>query len=353
MLRKFSPEQILPLIIVFLVVLSIFGKNVFPVLVFGFIIYIIITKLKNSPRFASRNGFNLNKHMDGDNVINMDDFNKKVNLKLPKKIGLIIVALIILVIIIPLSIVIIPAGNTGVYHLFGKVRENELPSGFHLKNPLANVTKMSIRTEEYTMTAIIGEGQVQEADAISALTKEGLQVDLDITVLYHLEEAKASEVFKNVGLDYVTKIIRPSIRAGIREIVADYDSKDIYSEKREQAAVQILEKLKGDIDPRGIIIEDVLLRNVNLPAKISNAIQEKLAAEQEAQRYDFVLLTEKKEAERKVIEAEGQRDAQQIISYSLTPNYLNYLYIKELKDREGTIYVPVNPSNGLPLFRGL
>ena len=84
-----------------------------------------------------------------------------------------------------------------------------------------------------------------------------------------------------------------------------------------------------------------------------NAIQEKLTAEQEAQRYDFVLQREKKEAERKIIEAEGQRSAQQIISQSLTPNYLNYLYIKELKDREGTIYVPTNPSTGLPLFRGL
>ena len=352
MLRKFSLEQILPLIIVFFVVLSIFGKNVFPVLVFVFIIYLIISKFKklNLSRFASPGGFK--KHMDANNVIDMDNL-KKANIKLPKKIGLIILAIVILAIILPLSIVIIPAGATGVYHLFGKVRDAELASGLHLKNPLADVTKMSIRTEEYTMTAIVGEGQVKEADAISALTKEGLQVDLDITVLYHLQEDKASEVFKNVGLDYIAKIIRPSIRSGIREVVANYDSKDIYSEKREQAAIQILEKLKNDIDSRGIIIEEVLLRNVNLPAKISNAIQEKLAAEQESQRYDFVLDKEKKEAERKIIEAEGQRDAQRIINQSLTPNYLNYLYIKELKDREGTIYVPIDPANGIPMFKGL
>ena len=203
------------------------------------------------------------------------------------------------------------------------------------------------------MSIVNDEGLKKTADAISALTKEGLQVDLDITVLYHLIEERASDVYKNVGLNYIETIIRPSIRSGIREVVANYEAKDIYSEKRAEATMKITERLKSEIEPRGIVVEDVLLRNVNLPAKLVNAIQEKLTAEQEAQRYDFVLQREKKEAERKIIEAEGQRSAQQIISQSLTPNYLNYLYIKELKDREGTIYVPTNPSTGLPLFRGL
>ena len=203
------------------------------------------------------------------------------------------------------------------------------------------------------MSIIQSEGDKKTADAISALTKEGLQVDLDITVLYHLDEEKASDVFKNVGLNYIEKIIRPSIRSGIREVVANYEAKDIYSEKREEATMQIRDRLKTDIDPRGIIIEDVLLRNVNLPDKLAGAIQEKLTAEQEAQRYDFVLEREEKEAQRKIIEAEGQRDAQTIINQSLTPRYLEYLYIRELKDREGTIYVPIDANNGLPLFRGL
>ncbi|MFZ2969617.1 MAG: prohibitin family protein, partial [Minisyncoccia bacterium] len=97
----------------------------------------------------------------------------------------------------------------------------------------------------------------------------------------------------------------------------------------------------------------ILLRNVILPAKLDQSIQEKLQAEQESQRYDFVLEKEKKEAERKRIEAEGIRDAQKTISESLSPEYINYLYIKELKDRAGTIYVPTNPDNGLPLFKGV
>ncbi len=275
------------------------------------------------------------------------------NFNFLKKGGLIIFLIIILIVIFSGMVVIVPAGETGVYHLFGKVKDQELHSGFHFKNPLASVTKMSIRTEEYTMSITKGEGQIKGADAIQALTKEGLRVDLDITVLYHLKEDKASDIYKNVGLDYVSKIIRPNIRSGIREVVALYQAKDIYSEKRQEAAQNILKKLKEEIEPRGIIIEDVLLRNVKLPTKLANSIQEKLTAEQEAKKYDFILEKESKEAERKIIEAKGQRDAQKIINESLTENYLNYLYIKELKDRQGTIYVPTNPSTGLPMFKGL
>lgn len=251
------------------------------------------------------------------------------------------------------SMVIVDAGETGVYSLFGKVKDRELSSGFHLVIPLARVTKMSIRTEEYTMSIMTAEGKKTGNDSIAALTKEGLSVDLDMTVLYHLDEQKASDVYKNVGLNYEEKIIRPAIRTAIRDAIAQYEAKDIYSEKRQEAAQKIFDSLKVDLENRGIAIEDVLLRNVALPANLANSIQEKLQAEQEAQKYDFILQKERKEKERKIIEAEGQREAQKIINQSLTQNYLYYLYIKELKEREGTIYVPTNPSTGMPLFRDL
>jgi len=168
-----------------------------------------------------------------------------------------------------------------------------------------------------------------------------------------LQEEKASDIYKDVGLSYDEKIIRPTIRTSIRDIIAQYEAKDIYSEKREEAAQRIQESLKDALESRGVIVEKVLLRNVALPANLANAIQEKLQAEQEAEKYDFILAREKKEKERKIIEAEGQRDSQQIINQSLTQNYLYYLYIKDLKDRQGTIYVPTNPSTGMPLFREL
>lgn len=265
----------------------------------------------------------------------------------------IFVVFLLLAIFAPKLLVVIDAGQTGVYSLFGKVKDKELSSGLHIVNPLAKVTRMNIRTDEYTMSVMRGEGRKQGIDSISALTKEGLNIDLDITVLYHLQEDKASDVYRTVGLEYEEKVLRPEVRSSIREIIAQYEAKDIYSEKREEATENLKNALKAKLGKRGVELEDVLLRNVQLPANLAKTIQEKLQAEQEAQKYDFLLDKEKKEKERKVIEAEGQRDAQQIINESLSSNYLYYLYIKELKDRQGTIYVPTNPNTGMPTFKEL
>ena len=301
------------------------------------------------------------KNLKLNNIINPDskkatiDLDHLKNMKNAKSSIIFIVAAIFVLWLFFASIVIIEAGETGVYSLFGKVRDNELSSGFHLVIPLAKVTKISIRTEEYTMSIAQGEGKLYGADAITSLTKEGLSVDLDMTVLYRIKEDKASDIYRTVGIkeNVDEKIIRPTIRTAIRDVIAQYEAKDIYSEKREEAADKIAQNLENEMEERGIVIEEVLLRNVALPANLANAIQEKLQAEQEAQKYDFILQKEKKEKERKVIEAEGQRDAQKIINESLSTNYLYYLYIKDLKEREGTIYVPTNPSTGMPLFREL
>lgn len=287
------------------------------------------------------------------NIIDVSNFsNTKLMNNLNKKIAAGVAGVLLLWLLIA-SITVIDAGETGVYSLFGKVRDKELSSGLHLVIPLAKVTKMSIKTQDYTMSNAIGEGNRANADAITALTKEGLSVDLDITVLYKLNEEKASDVYQTVGVKYDEVILRPAIRTVIRDVVAQYDTKDIYSEKREEAGSSIHERLSQDLEERGVIIEQVLLRNVALPANLAGSIQEKLQAEQEAQKYDFLLEREEKEKQRKIIEAEGQRDAQQIINQSLSTNYLYYLYINELKDREGTIYVPTGANTGVPLFRNL
>ncbi len=270
-----------------------------------------------------------------------------------RKKTILILGIIIGLVILSRAIVVVPAGHTGVVDVFGKVRERELSSGLHLVNPLARIIMMSIRTEEYTMSVAHGEGRRKGADAIRALTNEGLAVDLDITVFYRLDSARASDVYRDLNIDYAEKIIRPEIRSAIREVIAQYDAKAVYSDKREEIAQAIVQRLRESITPRGIIVEQVLLRNVTLPKNLADSIQQKLQAEQESQRYDFLLEKERKEAERKRIEAQGQRDAQKIINESLTPRYLEYLYINELKDRKGTIYVPTNPATGLPTFRGL
>lgn len=341
MIKKFAQSRFFSgIIIAAIVLLLLKPKLFFPVLAMALVVYVFY---KISLLTQKRRG---DKSM-------AEETYSTVSPKKAKKIVFIAVGIIIVVLILIKSIVVVAAGETGVYHLFGKVKESELSSGLHLINPLALVTRMSIRTEEYTMSIIKGEGKKIGADAITALTKEGLSVDLDITVLYHLKEEKASEIYRTVGVNYEEKIIRPSIRAGIREVVARYETKDIYSEKREEAAQEILSYLNQAIGERGIELEQVLLRNVILPPKLAGSIQEKLQAEQEAQRMEFVLQKEEKEADRKRVEAAGQRDAQKIINESLTDKYLNYLYINSLKEREGTIYVPIDPSSGMPMFRNI
>lgn len=338
--------KFLPLIILLIILAPLFRGNAgsFIILI---IILIIIFKIFSSGREA---GWFRAKDKDMTKTIDLDNLK---SIKKVKKAVFIFVLIVLLVWLFFASIVIVEAGQTGVYSLFGRVKDKELRSGFHLVIPLARVTKISIRTEEYTMSIIKGEGKIERADSITSLTKEGLEVDLDITVLHRLNEEYASDIYKNVGLTYEEKIIRPAIRTTIREVVAKYEAKDLYSDKRGEAAMGILESLKIKLEPRGIVAEDVLLRNVALPANLAQSIQEKLQAEQEAQKYDFILEKEKKEKERKIIEAEGQKESQRIINQSLTQNYLYYLYIKELKDREGTIYVPTSPSTGMPLFRDI
>jgi regulator of protease activity HflC (stomatin/prohibitin superfamily) len=350
-------DQILKYIIWIFIFLLIFKPSLIFWLIFGAVfLFPVFLAIKEESR---KKGINLNFSgmKDSKQYFSLDNSNEFINKLsskiMDKKTTSTIVVIILSLIVLAKSIVIIPAGETGVYHLFGKVKDDELRSGFHLVNPLAEVTKLSIRTEQYTMSVVKEEGEKAGDDSIDALTNEGLTVKLDITVFYHLVEDSASDVYKELGIDYQGKIIRPEIRSAIREVVAGYDSKSIYSEKRDEMITKIKERMIENIDPRGIAVEQVLLRNVILPAKLDASIQEKLQAEQESQRYDFILEKEKKEADRKRIEAEGQRDAQKTINESLTSEYLNYLYIKELKDREGTIYVPTSSENGMPMFKGI
>ena len=265
-------------LIIFLIILLIpmLFKN--PELLFLMALIILIYYIKKN------NKLKIKKPMD--NIIDMD--NLKTNKNIKNKV-LIVIGIVLLLWLFFASIIIVDAGQTGVYSLFGRVKDQELRSGFHLVIPLAKVTKMSIRTEEYTMSIVSDEGKKQGSDAITALTKEGLSVDLDMTVLYRIDEEKASDLYKNVGLTYDEKIIRPSIRSVIREVIAQYEAKNIYSEKRQEATINIQTNLKSDLKSRGIIIEEVLLRNVVLPANLANSIQEKLQAEQESEKYNFIL----------------------------------------------------------------
>jgi len=247
----------------------------------------------------------------------------------------------------------IDAGAVGVIDTFGRVSDEVLQPGLHLKNPFSNVILMSTRTEEYTMSRAFEEGSHPGDDSIEALTADGLTINLDVTVLYRLDGVQAPKIYQDLGLTYEEKLIRPQIRSKIREVASQFKVVDIYSDKRAEVQQAIFDQLKTALEGRGIILEDVLLRDVVLPDSLKDSIALKLSAQQEAEQLNFEIEKSKKVAEQKVIEAQGQRDSQRIINESLTPAYLQYLYIQGLENRQGTIYVPTDPSNGLPLFRGL
>jgi len=250
-------------------------------------------------------------------------------------------------------VAIIDAGTVGVVSTFGRVSDTPLMPGFNLKNPFSEIILMSTRKEEYTMSRALEEGVRRGDDSIEALTRDGLTIKLDVTVLYRLNPDQAPRVYRELGEDYTEKLIRPQIRSQIREVASQFEVVEIYSNKRTEVQDSLFHELLGALEKHGITLEEVLLRDVVLPESLKDSIALKLSAQQEAEQLDFEIEKTKKEAERKVIEAQGQRDAQRIIGESLTPAYLQYLYIQGLENRDGTIYVPTNPENGLPLFRGL
>jgi len=241
------------------------------------------------------------------------------------------------------SLTVIPPGHVGVQVIFGKVKKEIIPEGLHSKNPFASIKKMTIQTQSYTMSKIVEEGEKNDRpDAISALTKDNLTVEMDITVLYKLLPSSAPEVYRILGFTdvYTEKVVRPSIRTAIRNSVAKFNASEVMSERRreverdiQEELVQILKEYFSERNmEEAIIIERVLLRNVEPPEKLKQAIQAKLEAEQEAQKMNFVLQKEKMEAERKRIEAQGIADAQRIIAQSLSKEYLQWYYIQGLRD---------------------
>ena len=265
---------------------------------------------------------------------------------------------LIVLIFLARSIKIVQPGYVGVRVLFGKVVEPTLKSGFHVINPFTTLIRMNTRTQAYTMSAMAREGKVRGDDAIQALTKEGLRVKLDLTVWYKIDPVKAGEIYEKIGLEYEDKIVRPAVRTVIRDITSRFTTEDIYSEKRPQVTAAIQEDTEKMLEERGIICEKVLVRNVALPDKVRDAIDAKLAAEQEALKMEFVLKKAEKEAEVKVVEARGIAQAQQIINRTLTTKYLQHEAIQAYRALAGSpnttfIIMPTSTEGaGIPLIIG-
>ena len=230
------------------------------------------------------------------------------------------------------SFKIIEAGDVGVQTILGKVQENVLESGPHFVNPIVEITTFDVKTQNYTMSAQSKEGQVEGDDAIKVLSSDGLEVTIDLSVLYNVIPAKAPFILQNIGVKYQENIVRPITRTAIRDNAVYYQAVDLYSTKRGEFQSRINKTISDNFEKNGLKVQQILVRNVSLPASVRASIESKIQAEQDAQKMQFVLQKERQEADRKRVEAQGIADYQKILSTGLSDKQLQYEAIKAQKE---------------------
>ena len=252
-----------------------------------------------------------------------------------------IAAGIVVLILVLMSIAYVPAGHVGVLTFFGRVTGDVLSEGTHFVNPFKVNNTFSVRTIEMKETA-------------SVPSDEGLIMTLDTSLLFRLDASKASEVFRTIGPEYVTTVVEPNLRSAIRAVTASHSANALYTGAREEVAMKIQDELGKILNTRGIIVESVLLRDVQLPAMLKASIESKQQAEQDALRMSFVLQKEKQEAERKRIEAQGISDFQRIVAAGISPQLLEWKGIEATEKLAGSgnakVVIIGNSKNGLPLI---
>jgi regulator of protease activity HflC (stomatin/prohibitin superfamily) len=247
---------------------------------------------------------------------------------------------VVVIIVVMASITSIPTGNVGVLTLFGRVTGETLPEGIHVVNPLKSVQKLSVQTQSVKESANVP-------------SNEGLILALDTSLLFRLDKNKAAFVYQTVGDNYAEKIVEPTLRAAIRASTSAHTANALYTNARELVQQQIQDELTSQLAPRGVIVENVLLRDVQLPAMLKGSIEAKQQAEQDALRMSFILQKEKQEAERKRIEAQGIADFQKIVATGISPQLLEWKGIEATEklatSTNAKVVIIGNPKNGLPL----
>jgi regulator of protease activity HflC (stomatin/prohibitin superfamily) len=260
-----------------------------------------------------------------------------------RKFLVFIVVGLFLIIFLFNSVVRVSTGHVAVLTLFGKVSDEVLPEGIHLINPLKSANEMSVRTQEVKESA-------------SVPSSEGLVISMDTSLIYHLNPEKAAQVYQKLGPRYVDVVVEPNLRSAIREATASHTANALYTGERELVAKQIIDQLTTQLGARGIVVESVLLRDIQLPMTLKASIEAKQQAEQEALAMSFRLQRERQEAERKRIEAGGIRDFQQIVAQGISPQLLQWKGIEATetlaKSPNAKVIVIGSGKNGLPLILG-
>jgi regulator of protease activity HflC (stomatin/prohibitin superfamily) len=252
------------------------------------------------------------------------------------RVGVALLALLL----IYFSTSVVPAGHVGVQDFFGRVSDRILAPGINVIVPGTRVLKFSVQTREIKETAAVP-------------TSEGLIVNLDVSLLFRLQPEAAARVYKTIGRHFEGVVIDPQLRSIIRDVTAEYEAKLLYSASREVVAQNMFKHVRAALTPRGIEAEQVLLRAITLPPLLTAAIQEKLQAEQQAQRMRFVLDRERQEAERKRVEAQGIADFQTIVARGISAELLKWKAIEvahELSKSPNAKLIVLGDKSGLPII---
>jgi len=240
-----------------------------------------------------------------------------------------------------LSLRTVPPANIGLSVTLGSVSEGLLQSGIHMINPLSSVVSFNLKTQLLYSENIVP-------------TQEGLNIELDVALLYHVEPEQVRNLFLKLGVDYEAILILPELQSAVRGLTSEVSAKALYTSGRTEIRNKLMEELKAKLDPRGIVLEDVLLKGIKLPKQLTDAIELKAQAEQESARMEFVLTKEKQEAERKKLEASGVAAFQKIVSEGISPQLLQWKGIeateKLASSPNSKIVVMGNSKESLPVI---
>jgi len=252
-------------------------------------------------------------------------------------------AVVLCVVIGACSVSIVPKGSVGVVTRFGKVTGTTLSEGLNVVVPWYEVQKLSVQTQELK-------------EVSSTPSEEGLIFQLEVSLLYRLAPSQAATIYQTIGVSYPATLIEPTLRSTIRAVTSSHKASDLYSTARERVQEEMFARVSEAFTPRGIMVEKVLLRDLQLPPTLKSSIEAKQQSEQESQKMEFVLSRERQEAERKRIEARGIADFQSIVTQGISDKLLEWKGIEatlELaKSPNAKVVVVGNGRSGLPLILG-
>ncbi|MDN5212566.1 prohibitin family protein [Fulvivirgaceae bacterium BMA12] len=230
-----------------------------------------------------------------------------------------IILILLIQFIITSGCTVVRQGEVGVKRKLGKLNDKTIQPGVVAYNPfLTKVIKLPVRTVNLEITSNLP-------------SKEGLNVGAIISILYRIKQEKAPSIIENIGPAYEEVVITSVFRSASADVCSRFFAKDMHTAQRSTIETEITSQMSHLLNDRGFEIEAVLLKTIQLPQGLSRAVEEKLEAEQDAQRMEFLLQRERLEAQRKLVEAKGTRDAQKIISEGLNKEILQWQTIEAFK----------------------